>query len=99
MHLPPETRNRLLKTGDDLRGTVRDVKTGGKTGDKLREWVRRYLPCEIAEFYTLLTVCFCELTAGGFGHFSLCLSRLCPLESEAMLVAFYLFSFYLKYPQ
>jgi hypothetical protein len=24
------------------------VKTGGKTGDKLREWVRRYLPCEIA---------------------------------------------------
>ena len=29
------------------RGTVRDVKTGGKTG-KLREWVRRYLPCEIA---------------------------------------------------
>jgi hypothetical protein len=24
------------------------VKTGGKTGAKLREWIRRYLPCEIA---------------------------------------------------
>jgi hypothetical protein len=24
------------------------VKTGGNTGTKLREWVRRYLPCEIA---------------------------------------------------
>jgi hypothetical protein len=24
------------------------VKTGGKRGNKLREWVRRYLPCEIA---------------------------------------------------
>jgi hypothetical protein len=24
------------------------VKTGGKPGNKLREWVRRYLPCEIA---------------------------------------------------
>jgi hypothetical protein len=24
------------------------VKTGGKTRNKLREWVRRYLPCEIA---------------------------------------------------
>jgi hypothetical protein len=24
------------------------VKTGGETGNKLREWVRRYLPCEIA---------------------------------------------------
>lgn len=27
---------------------VADVKTGGKTATKLREWVRRYLPCEIA---------------------------------------------------
>jgi hypothetical protein len=24
------------------------VTTRGKTGNKLREWVRRYLPCEIA---------------------------------------------------
>jgi hypothetical protein len=24
------------------------VQSGGKTGSKLREWVRRYLPCEIA---------------------------------------------------
>jgi hypothetical protein len=24
------------------------VKTGGKAGNKLREWIRRYLPCEIA---------------------------------------------------
>ena len=24
------------------------MKTGGKPGNKLREWVRRYLPCEIA---------------------------------------------------
>jgi hypothetical protein len=24
------------------------VKAGGKTGTKLREWIRRYLPCEIA---------------------------------------------------
>ena len=24
------------------------MKTGGKTGKKVREWVRRYLPCEIA---------------------------------------------------
>jgi hypothetical protein len=24
------------------------VKPGGKTGTKLREWIRRYLPCEIA---------------------------------------------------
>jgi hypothetical protein len=24
------------------------VKTAGKTGNKLREWIRRYLPCEIA---------------------------------------------------
>ncbi|MDT5019035.1 MAG: hypothetical protein QOD39_5195 [Mycobacterium sp.] len=24
------------------------MKTGGKTGAKLREWIRRYLPCEIA---------------------------------------------------
>jgi hypothetical protein len=23
------------------------VKTGGETGNKLREWIRRYLPCEI----------------------------------------------------
>ena len=30
------------------RGTVRDVKAGGTTRQKLREWVRRYLPCEIA---------------------------------------------------
>src|SRR5689334_2891620 len=28
-------------------GTVRDVITGG-TNTKLREWVQRYLPCEIA---------------------------------------------------
>jgi hypothetical protein len=27
---------------------VADVRTGGKTATKLREWVRRYLPCEIA---------------------------------------------------
>ena len=27
---------------------VADVKAGGKTATKLREWVRRYLPCEIA---------------------------------------------------
>jgi hypothetical protein len=24
------------------------VTTGGNTGTKLREWIRRYLPCEIA---------------------------------------------------
>jgi hypothetical protein len=29
------------------RGTVRHVKTGGISGNKLREWIRRYLPCEI----------------------------------------------------
>jgi hypothetical protein len=35
-------------TSNVRRGTVRDVKSSGKTGSKLREWVRRYLPCEIA---------------------------------------------------
>jgi hypothetical protein len=34
-------------TGCGTAGTVRDVITGGTTA-KLREWVRRYLPCEIA---------------------------------------------------
>jgi hypothetical protein len=29
-------------------GTVRGVKHSGTTGNKLREWIRRYLPCEIA---------------------------------------------------
>lgn len=28
-------------------GTVRVVKSGGRSATKLREWVRRYLPCEI----------------------------------------------------
>src|SRR6476659_5361292 len=30
------------------RGTVRVVKAGGTARRKLREWVRRYLPCELA---------------------------------------------------
>jgi len=30
------------------RGTVRVVTARGTAGRKLREWVRRYLPCELA---------------------------------------------------
>ena len=38
----------VLATWTGARGRVHGVKTGGKTRDKLREWLRRYLPCEIA---------------------------------------------------
>ena len=42
------SRSPLLATARLRRGTVRGVKTGGPTRAKLREWIRRYLPCEIA---------------------------------------------------
>src|SRR4029077_17247116 len=42
------TRSPLLATSHAQGGTVHDVQSGGRTRRKLREWIRRYLPCEIA---------------------------------------------------
>jgi hypothetical protein len=42
-----KTRTCVLATARGLRGTVRNVKTRGVSGSKFRQWVRRYLPCEI----------------------------------------------------
>jgi hypothetical protein len=45
---PGRTRSQVRVTGAPVRGTVDDVRAGGNTENKLREWIRRYLPCEIA---------------------------------------------------
>ena len=42
------TRSPLLATSHAQGGTVHDVQSGGRTRRKLREWIRRYLACEIA---------------------------------------------------
>src|SRR4051812_17803900 len=45
---PARTRSQVRITGAPVRGTVDDVRAGENTENKLREWIRRYLPCEIA---------------------------------------------------